>query len=72
MARRDGYDKTTVDITVADRDRLNALAAQLTGDGPGRFGLRETIRWLLDFRESASAAIIEKLRAELLKEEAAG
>ena len=72
MARRDGYDKTTVDITVADRDRLNALAAQLTADGPGRFGQRETIRWLLDFRESASAAIIEKLRAELLKEEAAG
>ena len=52
-------DKTKVEAYPADRDRLNALAAQLTSDGPGRFGQAETIRWLLDTREDQSSTIAD-------------
>ena len=64
MARRDGYDKTTVDITPADRERLNILARQLTADGPGRFGQREAIRWLLDLREQLVESAIDDYARE--------
>ena len=64
MARRDGYDKTTVDIAPADRDRLNTLARQLTAAGPGRFGQRETIRWLLDKQEKLIDAVIDDYARE--------
>ncbi len=49
--------KTSVEAYRADKDRLNDLAAQLTQDGPGRFGQAETIRWLLDQRENLIMAI---------------
>ncbi len=52
--------KTSVEAYRADRDRLRDLAAQLTEDGPGRFGQAETIRWLLDQREAAAAAFGER------------
>jgi hypothetical protein len=55
MGRAEG--KTTVDAYPADRARLNELAAQLTADGPGRFGQAEAIRWLLDQREALAAAL---------------
>ena len=42
---------TTIEVYAADRDRVNALAAALTEEGPGRFGQKEVIRWLLDQRE---------------------
>ena len=61
MARRDGYDKTTVDIAPADRDRLNTLARQLTAAGPGRFGQREAIRFLLDFHQRAAAQVADMI-----------
>lgn len=53
-------DKTKVEAYPADRDRLNALAASLTEDGPGRFGQAETLRWLLDWRENAVAMLIDQ------------
>ena len=37
--------------------RINALAAELTERGPGRFGHRETIRYLLDERAALLAAL---------------
>ena len=46
------HDKTTIDITKADRERVNELARQLTAEGPGTFGQRETIRWLLSDRDN--------------------
>ena len=49
--------KTTVDISMTDRDRINALAAELTERGPGKFGHRETIRYLLDERAALLAAL---------------
>jgi hypothetical protein len=49
--------KTTVDAYLDDRPRLNQLAAQLTADGPGRFGQAEAIRWLLDQRDALAAAL---------------
>jgi hypothetical protein len=55
MGRAEG--KITVDAYPADRARLNMLAAQLTADGPGRFGQAEAIRWLLDQREALAAAL---------------
>ena len=63
MARRLA-DKTTVDTTKADRERINALAAQLTAEGPGTFGQRETIRWLLDQREALIDAVIDDYARE--------
>ena len=51
-------DKTTVDTTKADRERINQLARQLTAEGPGTFGQRETIRWLLDWREQLASEIV--------------
>ena len=52
-------DKTKVEAYPADRDRLNTLAAQLTQDGPGRFGQAETIRWLLDGREDLAGEVAD-------------
>ena len=48
---------TNVQAFDGDRDRINELAAQLTAEGPGRYGQREALRWLLDFRESATEMI---------------
>ena len=62
MARRIA-DKTTVDTTKADRERINELGLQLTAEGPGTFGQRETIRWLLDWREQVIAATIDAYTA---------
>lgn len=54
MARTPGM--TAIQCSTRDRDRLNQLADQLSKDGPGRFGQAETIRWLLDQRESWAEA----------------
>lgn len=58
MTRRTG-DKTSVEAYKTDAARLNALAAQLTAEGAGRYFQAETIRWLLDFRENAAAMLIQ-------------
>ena len=60
VTRRLKYDKTTVDCTKADRERINTLAAQLTAEGPGKYGQWETIRWLLDGREKVTAALVDE------------
>lgn len=52
---------TKVEAYPADRDRLNQLAAQLTSDGPGRFGQAETLKWLLDTRETWTRMMTEQL-----------
>ena len=46
---------TTIEVWREDRDRIKALAAQLTADGPGRFDQKDAIRWLLDQREALAA-----------------
>lgn len=43
---------TAIGVTRRDRDRLNALAAALTEQGPGRFSQPETVRYLLDCYDS--------------------
>lgn len=54
MADLMGYIDGTSNVQVfdADKNRLKDLAAELTQRGPGRFGQRETIRYLLDEREA--------------------
>jgi hypothetical protein len=65
MSRAQG--KTTVDAYPADRERLNALAAQLTKDGPGRFGQAEALRWALNAREDLAdrLAMLESRELEI-------
>lgn len=46
-----------------DRERINALADQLTKDGPGRFGQAETVRYLLDARAEMAILIRDLLGA---------
>jgi hypothetical protein len=43
-------DKTSCEVFAEDRERINALARELTEDGPGRFGQAETVRYLIDWR----------------------
>lgn len=53
---------TNVQCFSTDKTRLAELARQLTADGPGRFGQRETIRYLLDERDALAAALEDALR----------
>ena len=60
---------TNIQAYDEDRDRLNELAGQLTAEGPGRFGQRETIRWLLDWREKVSAALADEAIDQYAREQ---
>lgn len=55
---------TSVQVWDGDRDWINTRAAQLTKDGPGKFGQRETIRWLIDQHERAVQILLDQARGE--------
>ena len=52
--------KVVIEAYPADRDRLKALAADLTAEGNGRYYQADALRWLLNFREQAAEMIMSE------------
>ena len=49
---------TTIEVWREDRDRIKALAAELTAsERSGRFDQKDALRWLLDQREDLATAL---------------
>jgi hypothetical protein len=55
---------TTIELRTEDRDRVKAVAAQLSDERDARVSLAAAVRWLLDFYDQAVAVIIEDTRKD--------
>ena len=56
-----------IEVAEADRDFINTLAAELTGQGPGKYGQKEAIAFLVRCHK---AAIYRLEEAAALEQEA--